>query len=157
MRCSKAAIVLCSAGMFTFGCANLRPEPSHVSSAPRVLFIGNSFTSANNLPQIFQDIATSGRRPTPEIKAIAPNGLGLHEHLNSPETLGLVGEGNWDLVILQGGSAEAALSEEFPEVRDQFLKATAGLYDRIKSRNPQAEVILFENPALTPIFGGAQT
>jgi len=114
------------------------------SSAPRVLFIGNSYTSVNNLPQIFQDVAASAGHAPSEIKAVAPGGLTLYQHLTSPDTLKAIDEGDWDIVILQAQSQEAALSEQFPNWRDNFLKGAAGLYDRIKASSPRAKIILYQ-------------
>jgi hypothetical protein len=114
------------------------------SSSPRVLFIGNSYTSVNNLPQIFYDVAASAGRAPSQIKANTPGGATLYEHLNSPGTLKLIDEGNWDIVILQAQSQEGAMSEQFSNMRDHFLKGAAGLYDRIKTRSPDAKIILYQ-------------
>jgi hypothetical protein len=115
-----------------------------VSSASRVLFIGNSYVGVNNLPQIFHEVAASAGRAPSEIKAVTPGGATLYQHLNSPGTLKLIDEGNWDIVILQAQSMEAAMSEQFPNWRDAFLKGASGLYDRIKSNSPQARIILYQ-------------
>jgi hypothetical protein len=114
------------------------------SSSPRVLFIGNSYTSVNNLPQIFHDVAASAGHAPSETKAVTPGGVTLYQHLNSPGTLKLIDEGNWDIVILQAQSQEAAMSEQFPNMRDHFLKGAAGLYDRIKAGSPHAKTILYQ-------------
>ncbi len=114
------------------------------SSSPRVLFIGNSYTSVNNLPQIFHDVAAGMGHAPSEIKAVTPGGVTLYQHFNSPDTLKLIDEGNWDIVILQAQSQEAAMSEQFLNMRDPFLKGAAGLYDRIKAGSPHAKIILYQ-------------
>ena len=114
------------------------------SSSPRVLFIGNSYTSVNNLPQIFHDVAASAGHAPSEIKAVTPGGVTLYQHLNSLGTLKLIDEGNWDIVILQAQSQEAAMSEQFPNMRDHFLKGAASLYDRIKAGSPHVKIILYQ-------------
>lgn len=139
-----AALVLCSTAMLLFGCATARPDHAPDAPAPRVLFIGNSLTSVNNLPQIFRDIAASMGHAPFEIKAITPDGVGLYQHLNAAATSKLIDEGNWDIVILQAKGSEAALSEQLPNVRDDFLNSAAGLYDRIKTHSPHAKVILYQ-------------
>ncbi len=127
-----------------------RPAPANVdaratdSTSPRVLFIGNSYTSVNNLPQIFHDVAASAGHAPSEIKAVTPGGVTLYQHLNSPGTLKLIDEGNWDIVILQAQSQEAAMSEQFENMRYYFLKGAAGLYDRIKAGSPRAKIILYQ-------------
>jgi len=115
-----------------------------VSSAPRVLFIGNSYTSVNNLPRIFHDVAASAGHEPSEIKADTPGGMTLYQHLASPGTLQLIDAGNWDIVIVQAQSQEAAMSGEFQNWRYYFLKGAAGLYDRIKAGSPRAQIILYQ-------------
>ena len=115
-----------------------------VSSSPRVLFIGNSYVGANNLPQIFRDVAASAGVAPSEVKAVTPGGATLYQHLNSPDTLKLIDEGNWDIVIMQAQSQEAAVSEQFAIVRSSFLMGATGLYDRIKARSPHAKVIFYQ-------------
>jgi len=123
-----------------------QPPPNNAldSISPRVLFIGNSYTGVNNLPQIFHDVAVSAGRTPSEIKAVTPSGLTLFQHLNSPDTLKVIDEGNWDIVILQAQSQEAAMSEQFPNMGDHFLKGAAGLYDHIKAGSPHAKIILYQ-------------
>ena len=79
-------------------------------SAPRILFISNSYTSVNNLPQIFHDIAACAGHPPAAIESVTPGGATLHKHLNSQGTLKQIDEGNWDIVVLQAQSQEAAFS-----------------------------------------------
>jgi hypothetical protein len=115
-----------------------------VSSAPRVLFIGNSYTSVNNLPRIFHDVAASAGHEPSEIKAVTPGGMTLSQHLASPGTLQLIDAGNWDIVIVQAQSQEAAMSEKLPNWRCCFLNGAAGLYDRIRAGSPRAQIILYQ-------------
>ncbi len=113
-------------------------------SAPRILFISNSYTSVNNLPQIFHDIAACAGHPPAAIESVTPGGATLHKHLNSQGTLKQIDEGNWDIVVLQAQSQEAAFSEQLPNARANFLQGAAGLYDRIKTANPHAKIILYQ-------------
>jgi len=110
----------------------------------RVLFIGNSYTSFNNLPQIYQRIAASAGHAPRQLKAAMPDGMTLHAHLVYPATLSLIDEGNWDVVVVQAQSQEAAASEQISEVRSNFLEGATGLYDRIKGRSPHAKIIFYE-------------
>ena len=114
------------------------------SSSPRVLFIGNSYTSVNNLPQIFHDVAASAGHAPSEIKDVTLGGMTLYQHLTSPGTLKLIDEGNWDIVVLQAQSMEATMSEQFANWRYYFLKGAAGLYDRVKAGSPHAKIILYQ-------------
>lgn len=115
------------------------------AAAPvRILFVGNSYTSFNNLPQIVRELAASAGTGVPEIKATTPGGKTLLQHLHLPATLTLIDEGRWDVVILQGQSQEAALAEKSEIARTNFLQGAAGLYDRIKTNSPQARVVLYQ-------------
>ncbi len=114
------------------------------STSPCVLFIGNSYTGVNNLPQIFREVAASAGHAPSKIEAVTPGGMTLYQHLSSPGTLKAIDEGNWDIVVLQAQSQEAAMSGQLPNVRDRFLKGAAGLYDRIKTGNPHARIILYQ-------------
>jgi hypothetical protein len=114
------------------------------AATPRVLFIGNSYTGVNNLPQIFHELAASAGHAPSEIKAATPGGVTLFQHLNSPDTLKLIDEDHWDVVILQAQSQEAAMSENSENMRYYFLKGAAGLYDRIKAGSPRAKIILYQ-------------
>lgn len=110
----------------------------------KVLFIGNSYTGVNNLPKIYQDIVASTGSARPEISAITPGGKTLEQHLSNPKVLELVDKGNWDAVILQGQSQEAAMSEKYENMRTSFLKGAKGLCERIKKSNPRAKIVFYE-------------
>ncbi len=66
----------------------------------RVLFIGNSYTYYNNLPEIFSKVAASGGHPV-ETFMIAPGSTTLGQNLENKETRGALENGKWDFVVLQ--------------------------------------------------------
>jgi hypothetical protein len=71
-----------------------------LSQTKRVLFIGNSYTLNNNLPDITAVVAASaGDALIYGTAAIASYSLQLHS-LNST-TLGMIRQGGWDYVVLQ--------------------------------------------------------
>jgi hypothetical protein len=118
--------------------------PALATPPARVLFIGNSYTGVNNLPAIFKEIVASAGAPVPHIEAATPGGRMLHQHLNLPGTLEKIDKGNWDIVVVQGHSQEAALSEQSAGSRSNFLTGAAGLYDRIKAKSPNAKIVFYE-------------
>ena len=66
----------------------------------RILMLGNSFTSANNLPQLI------AKRTGADVVAHTRGGARLKEHLNpntkmGAKTLAALEEEPWDFVILQ--------------------------------------------------------
>jgi len=70
------------------------------NACTRVLFIGNSYTSVNNLPATFAAlVATRGRAVYTEM--IAPGGVRLADHAASVEVLEKIRSGHWNYVVLQ--------------------------------------------------------
>lgn len=70
------------------------------SQEKKVLFLGNSYTSVNNLPQITADVAASVGDSL-EFESNTPGGYTLEAHSSNSGSLGLIMQGNWDFVILQ--------------------------------------------------------
>lgn len=88
------ALLLIPAGVFVEG---KPPEPQSL----RVLFIGNSYTYFNNLPEIFAKLAESGRQATVETRMEAPGGWRLKDHWEKGEAPKTLRDGKWDYVVLQ--------------------------------------------------------
>jgi hypothetical protein len=87
----------------------------------KVLFIGNSYTYVNNMPQIVADIATS-TGDTLVWDMAAPGGATFYDHCTDPVTLSKIGAGGWDYVALQEQSQTPALPDaiiqgKFPHAR----------------------------------------
>lgn len=81
-------------------CWCARNEPSPV----RVLFIGNSYTYFNNLPEIFAALARSGGRGNVETAMVAPGGWRLKDHWEKGDARLLLRNEKWDFVVLQDQS-----------------------------------------------------
>jgi len=111
---------------------------------PRILFIGNSYTSYNDLPKLFQQVVASTGAAAPEAKASTPGGSPFAQHLQEAGTLKLVEEGNWDVVILQGQSQEAAASEDDVSVRTRFLSGASNLCQRVRAASPAARIVFYQ-------------
>ena len=82
-----------------------------------VLFIGNSYTTANDLPYMVRQIALS-LGDTVSTGVQAPGGYTLMGHSDAPATLGALNSQQWDYVVLQEQSQLGALptSEGFTDV-----------------------------------------
>ena len=80
-------------------------NPGCVASEPctRVLFLGNSYTAVNDLPQTFADLAWSAHRRV-EFGVQAPGGWTLADQADSPDTARLIAGTRWDFVVLQDQS-----------------------------------------------------
>ena len=104
-----------------------------------VLFIGNSYTSYNNLPQLVQSLSTSAGK-TLIIDSSTPGGYPMSSHLNDATTFSKISQGNWDYVILQEQSQIPTIefyrdNEMYPAMTD--LKAL------IEQYNPCAKIITY--------------
>ena len=110
----------------------------------RVLFIGNSYTGVNKLPEVFLEVVKSSGRPAPVVKSSTPGGRTLKQHLGIAGSMKLIEEGGWDVVVLQGQSQEPAIAETDETVRKEFLESAAELCRRVRAKSPQARVFFYE-------------
>lgn len=90
-------------------------------SAPRVLFIGNSYTFENDLPQLFADLSRAGGHPV-RTEMVAVGGATLAQHLAGPDAPAQIAAQPWDAVVLQEQSVIPALPDQratdmYPAVR----------------------------------------
>ena len=106
----------------------------------KVLFIGNSITYFNNMPQTFADIAKS-HGDTVDITVYAPGGTGFANHLVDPTVYNHFMAGDWDYVILQPGSNE---SPGFSYPISTTMQRARILKDSIKKYSPCAKVLFYE-------------
>ncbi len=104
----------------------------------KVLFIGNSYTGVNNLPKVYAEIAKSAGLPVDTVRSSTPGGRTLKQHLGIKSTSDLIDQGGWDLVVLQGQSQEAALSETSQTVRNDFLEGGLALIAKVREKSPKA-------------------
>jgi len=65
-----------------------------------MLFIGNSFTTKNDLPTLLSDIAQAGKGITIESKVISAGGASLRRHWNAGAVSTITSE-TWDHVVFQ--------------------------------------------------------
>jgi hypothetical protein len=123
----------------------------------RILFIGNSYTGVNQLPVVFGEILKSAGVGAPVIKSSTPGGQTLMQHCTvQPKSLAAIDEGNWDIVVLQGQSQEAARAEVNPKIRADFLAGARQLCERVRAKSPRARIYLYETWARHPDFWTAK-
>jgi PKD repeat protein len=104
-----------------------------------VLFIGNSYTSYNNLPQLVQSLSTSAGK-TLNIDSSIPGGYLMSSHLNDATTFAKISQGNWDYVVLQEQSQIPTI--EFYRDNDMY-PAMTDLKALIEQYNPCAKIITY--------------
>jgi len=114
------------------------------SDPQRVLFIGNSYTGVNKLPEVFLEVVKSSGRSAPVVKSSTPGGRTLKQHLAIESSMKLIEEGGWDVVVLQGQSQEPAIAEKDDVVRKEFLESAAALCARVRAKSPQARIYFYE-------------
>jgi hypothetical protein len=71
-------------------------------STTRILFIGNSFTSRNQLPRLVVDLAAAAEPPLQVVaESIVAGGASLRRHWNAGIAQKALAAGEWDYVVLQ--------------------------------------------------------
>ena len=109
-------------------------------SVKRVLFLGNSYTYVNNLPQLFADVAHSaGDSVIFDSNTIG--GYTLQNHCNDANSLAKIMIGSWDMVVLQ----EQSQMPSFPisQVQSSVFPYAHQLDSLIHLYNPCAETIFY--------------
>ena len=98
-----------------FFCAGLVIFANLLHAQTRVLFIGNSYTAVNNLPQLTADCALSiGFAGMPmEVASSTPGGTTFQMHTTNATSQSLINQGNWDYVVLQ----EQSQLPSFPDAQ----------------------------------------
>ena len=121
----------------------------------RILFIGNSYTGVNKLPDVFLEVVKDSGRSTPVVKSSTPGGRTLKQHLGIAGSMKLVDEGGWDVVVLQGQSQEPAIAEVDETVRKEFVESAAELCKRVRAKSPKAKIYFYETWARHADYWGA--
>jgi len=99
-------------------CSNLQASESCI----RVLFIGNSYTYVNDLPNTFVNLARSGGHQT-TVGMSAQGGWMLSDHVKSSDTIAKINSGKWNFVVLQEQSEVPA----FQQSRTQEMYPAASI------------------------------
>ncbi|MFA7106988.1 MAG: hypothetical protein WC154_06755, partial [Candidatus Izemoplasmatales bacterium] len=84
-------------------------------TSKRVLFLGNSYTSVNNLPQMITDLAASAGDNV-VIDSNTPGGQTFQGHSTNSTSLQKIMLGNWDFVVLQEQSQRPSFPDSQVEV-----------------------------------------
>lgn len=110
------------------------------SQTKRVLFIGNSYTLNNNLPDITADVAASaGDELIYGTAAFASYTLQLHSENST--TLSMIHQGGWDYVVLQEFSQNP--SEPLAWVQTNVFPYVQYLDNEINTYNPGVETMFY--------------
>ncbi len=89
--------------------ALLNLSAAYAADTLRVLFIGNSYTYTNNMPQLVKDLTHSGDYLIYE--SYTPGGYTFQSHFFDPTTLTLIAKGHLGLRGITGAKPVAQLSQ----------------------------------------------
>ena len=109
-------------------------------TSKRVLFIGNSYVTSNNLPQMVRNAAQSTGK-TLTVDQSAPGGQSFSQHVNNATTLSKIAQGNWDFVVLQEQSQRPSFGNGY--VQNNVYPYAAQLNDLIEQANPCGETLFY--------------
>jgi len=88
--------------------SDARAAPPKYSKKMRILFIGNSYTTANDLPRMLVGLmAVKGIRL--ETRRVTPGGCTLEKHWRGDNARDAIAEGPWDYVVIQEQSQMPAM------------------------------------------------
>lgn len=88
---------------------------AHSQDTKKVLFLGNSYTAANNLPNLISQMATN----TGDVliyDSNTPGGHRLMNHASNNTTTNKINSDDWDFVTLQAQSQETSFSQAQMEI-----------------------------------------
>ncbi len=105
-----------------------------------VLFLGNSYTGVNNLPQMVTDVAASANDIL-TFQSNTPGGYTLNGHSTNATSLNLIQTGGYDFVVLQ----EQSQIPSFPigQVQTDCFPYATILDSIILEYNPCAETVFY--------------
>lgn len=87
-----------------------------ISQTLRVLWIGNSYTANNNLPQLVYNLALSGG-DTLIYDSNTPGGATFQNHSVNATTIQKIQAGEWDYVVLQAQSQEPSFPDNQVQIQ----------------------------------------
>ncbi len=105
----------------------------------RVLFVGNSYTEVNSLPQMVQQVAES-MGETVEWQSNTPGGCTFRQHCSN-RSMELVRQGGWDYVVLQEQSQLPSFPQE--QVESEVFPYAGRLVDSVYRYSPCAEPVFY--------------
>ena len=106
----------------------------------RALFLGNSYTAVNNLPQLTANLAHSVG-DTLIYDANTPGGYTLQNHVSNSTSIQKILQGNWDFVVLQEQSQKP--SWPISQVATDVFPYAKALCDTIRFSSPCYTMPLF--------------
>ncbi len=107
-------------------------KPASRTAPLRVLFVGNSYTQVNSLPEMLATLVNqSPTSPRLEYEAHLVGGATLQQHWEEGVALQLIQKGGWDFVVLQEQSMRPVLQRPamytYARLFDQAIRAQGAI------------------------------
>lgn len=113
-----------------------------ITAQEKTLFIGNSMTYFNNMPNLFQEIANSkGKNVLAQY--YAPGGTGFVNHHVDNNVYALFRDNVWANVVFQPGTSESA-GVSWPV--NTTIQRGQQMIDSVRKYSPCAKIFLYEIP-----------
>lgn len=112
----------------------------NAAAQKRVLFVGNSYTAANNLPQMLSDLASS-MGDSVIFASNVPGGYTFQLHSSDANTLALIQSQPWDYVVLQEQSQRPSFPQS--QVAVEVYPYARQLDSLIRLNNPCTETVFY--------------
>lgn len=125
MKASITAIFACL--LFSFACFG--------QTTRRALFLGNSYTYFNNMPQMVATIA-DGLGDSLIFDMYAPGGYTLDDHGTDPVSEAKIMQGNWDYLALQEQS-------QIPAIPGYWSNELSGINSLFRTHNPCGRLMFY--------------
>lgn len=117
--------------------------PVRATARPlKILFVGNSITYYNDMPQTFRDIAND-KGDSVLLTVYAPGGTGFQHHSIDPQVYNHLRTGGWDVIILQPGSNES-VGVPPTQARETTLAQARILIDSALHYSPCSRIMFYE-------------
>lgn len=106
----------------------------------RILWIGNSYTFYNNLPDVVSDIAAS-QKMRMKVTRVVKGGERLSGHWQNPQLHELLEQGGWNYVVVQEYSSATAYSTSY--VVSEVYPYAHKIDSMAMAHSPEAKVIFY--------------
>ncbi|MDI9342538.1 MAG: PKD domain-containing protein [Sediminibacterium sp.] len=114
---------------------------TQVTKTLTVLFLGNSYTYYNNLPDLIDNLALS-KGDDLVYDQNTPGGHTFNNHFNNVTSMAKINQQNWNYVVLQAQSQEPSFSPA--QVNAQTFPYAVKLDSAIKHNNACSQTMFFE-------------
>lgn len=121
-------------------CLSLIFNYSIGQTTKKVLFLGNSYTSVNNLPALISNLAIS-KGNNLVYDSNTPGGHRFLNHAVNQTSLAKITSDNWDYVVLQAQSQEGAFPDG--QLDTEVYPYAEILNDSVKANNPCSESMFY--------------